>query len=209
MPTNEPTRWDLRALTEVHRQTTYGSNQGDARWLPGSGEQVKKIMAGLSVVASVVLGAGCSGVGVDEAEASSTPTVTVTTTAAPTCRAPAPVSVRLMASMWELVVASKGARDHAHYSREFSDEVKELVEDLEDGQCQATAQMTAAAHLNYQGTVLAAISPTPQGPSVADYDETVRVGNELFQAFGIEDAQFIPVTCAGKVHNSPACSGLR
>lgn len=173
----------------------------------------------LAAVSTALIVSGCSGA---ESSAEGTPaptsptttvpsptaTVTVTETADETCVPPQPASINLLARSWDLVVASKGARDHAELVDSFAQDAEELLEDFEDGKCDDTDAMAAAAMLNYNTAVLAAYVTLPSGPKVSMYDDITRSGNKLVDAMGIEGTQFIDVACVGSVDDSPECSSL-
>lgn len=148
----------------------------------------------------------------DGSSPSATATVTVTASQEPTtAKCEVPGTTRLLAATWELVVASKGASDHSRYVLEFADEVSELNEDLEDN-CEATQVMVAAAQLNFEASLLAfphELTPPGADSEPAQYAKAASSGNTLFQAAGSDDAKFIPLSCTGKVQETPECSGLQ
>lgn len=149
-----------------------------------------------------------------EQEASpSEPTATVTETieAEPECELPNLMTTRLIADSWTLVVASKGAGDHGRYVRSFADEVEELVEDFEDGDCSEDDAMVVVAEMNFEAGLVAfpyEVSPPAPDAENKRYDAVAELGNELFELLDIEKAQFIPIACAGQVDTTAECTGL-
>ena len=168
-----------------------------------------RISALIFALALTLSACGDDGSSDEDSIASEPPTptqvVTVTESVAPECEPPTVFDARLLAERWTLVVASYGARDHAHYAEEFFDGAEELSEEFEDGNCAGGPAVTAAK-LAYQASLVNAWSRLDGGEKY--YAQAARVGNRLLEQMDAEDAQFISITCVGFVDEIPECRGL-
>lgn len=180
------------------------------------GDELKRVYwAGLLVAAAVLL-TSCTTAdepkGADSAAspALASPTETVTVTEAPevVCEPPHPAMINLLARSWDLVVASKGASDHPERVENFGEDADELVEDFEDGGCEDTDAMAAAAMLSYETSVLSAYALSGMEPEVGMYRAVSREGSQLVAASGIDGTRFIDVGCVGSVGKTAECSSL-
>ena len=143
--------------------------------------------------------------GSETATATATTTATVTETATPKCDPPSVQSANLLAFSWSLVVASHGAPDHHELAESFFDSASEFAEDFEDGGCTGEPA-GSASYLAYTASVVNAQSLIGGG-EVAAYRDVVETGNQLLTLMGSEN-QFIPVSCTGKVDQTPECTAL-
>lgn len=143
--------------------------------------------------------------GPETSTVTATATATVTETAAPECDPPSVQSANLLALNWSLVVASRGAPDHHDLAEDFFDSASEFSEDFEDGGC-AGEPADSASYLAYTASLVNAQSLIGGG-DVAAYRDVVETGNQLL-ALMESDNQFIPVSCTGKVDQTPECTPL-
>lgn len=170
-------------------------------------------LAATLVLSSCAVGDSTETAATEQEASPSEPTTTVTETieAEPECEMSNPLTTRLIAESWTLVVASKGADDHGRYTRSFADEVKELVEDFEDSDCSEGDAMVVVTEMSYEAGLVAfphEVSPPASDAENEHYDAVAKLGNEMFEVLGIEKAQFIPIACAGQVDTTAECTGL-
>lgn len=145
------------------------------------------------------------GSGSETPTATATATETVTETAAPDCDPPSVQSANLLALNWSLVVASRGAPDHHELAENFFDSASEFSEDFEDGDCTGEPA-DSASYLAYTASLVSAQSLIGGG-DVTAYRDVVETGNQLL-ALMESGNQFIPVSCTGKVDQTPECTAL-
>lgn len=159
-----------------------------------------RLRAAFGVVVLLAVGGGCTGGGEPAATVTSAKPVTVTATPTPTptpeaadaeCALPMFDGTAFMLSRgWDLVTASRGARDHEERVKSFVEDIDDLSDDIDDEPTQAAKSACGSvelAELAFRLSVLKAGVVVSGEAEDDDYQAAADAANAWVEKVGQQD----------------------
>lgn len=116
-------------------------------------------------------------------------------------------SLNIMADSWGSVIAAHGASDEADMVESFAGHAKSFYDDLKDVDS-CTDEAVLASEIAFQANLILLPVMNDLPANEEAYETIVKDGNDLLQAWGESDNQFIPLDCTGSVDDTDECTAL-